>query len=352
MIREIKIKNLQSHEDSTLVFSPNVNVIIGTSNSGKTAILRALNWVKNNRPLGIENLASHWIVDGKGKLDDEIEVKLTTDSAEVTRKRTKSENQYIVDDLILNVVKTDVPEQVTSMLKLTDTSIQNQHDSPFLLSKSNGEVAKFFNKVVNLEIIDKVLSNAESEKRKASRKIEDTIERISQLDKEIVQYDWLKNIDKVIKEIEVLETEVLDSKEKVKDLNNIIGDLMKEIEVVHKSDILRRLSFLIEKSEKKQILLEKMKNDNALLESKLAELKKELSVILRKEEIEALKQVINELRDLERGRINLNPLMKDITDLKEYNKSVSNYNSELINLKSKLPDVCPMCGNKYRYFGV
>ena len=66
MIRKLNIQNIQSHKNTELEFSPGINAIVGSSNNGKSAILRALYWVRYNRPLGIDNLLSHWACDIKG----------------------------------------------------------------------------------------------------------------------------------------------------------------------------------------------------------------------------------------------------------------------------------------------
>ena len=66
MIHSIKIQNIQSHKDTQLEFNPGINAIVGSSNNGKSAILRALYWVVYNRPLGTDNLLSHWAFDKKG----------------------------------------------------------------------------------------------------------------------------------------------------------------------------------------------------------------------------------------------------------------------------------------------
>ena len=137
MINSLQINNIQSHEHTELRFTDGINVIIGSSNQGKSAILRALYWVRTNRPLGIDTLASHWAVNDKGNLTDTMSVVLVNDNSKVERRRTKDENQYIVNDEVLNVVKTDVPIQVSSLLNLSDTNVQKQLDSPFLLSQTD-----------------------------------------------------------------------------------------------------------------------------------------------------------------------------------------------------------------------
>jgi len=64
MIKTLSIQNYQSHKDSTLEFDPGVNVIVGSTDSGKTAIIRALRWLIWNRPNG-DSFRSTWGGDTK-----------------------------------------------------------------------------------------------------------------------------------------------------------------------------------------------------------------------------------------------------------------------------------------------
>src|SRR5690554_5109154 len=68
MITSLEIQNFQSHKETLLEFEPGVNVIIGPSDSGKTAILRALYWLVWNRPLG-DAFRSSWGGDTKVVLE-------------------------------------------------------------------------------------------------------------------------------------------------------------------------------------------------------------------------------------------------------------------------------------------
>ncbi len=52
MIKSAKLINFQSHIDSLLEFHSGVNSITGQSDSGKSSILRAINWVIHNKPSG------------------------------------------------------------------------------------------------------------------------------------------------------------------------------------------------------------------------------------------------------------------------------------------------------------
>ena len=51
-IVKMKLENFQSHENTEIDFDKGFNIIIGESRQGKTAILRALRWVLENRPQG------------------------------------------------------------------------------------------------------------------------------------------------------------------------------------------------------------------------------------------------------------------------------------------------------------
>jgi exonuclease SbcC len=57
MIDHVAIKNFQSHKNTNIDFQRNgVNVIVGTSDQGKSAILRAILWAVNNRPMGTDDI--------------------------------------------------------------------------------------------------------------------------------------------------------------------------------------------------------------------------------------------------------------------------------------------------------
>ena len=51
-LKQITLKNFQSHKDSTIQLDRGLNAIIGPSDSGKSAIIRAIKWVLYNEPSG------------------------------------------------------------------------------------------------------------------------------------------------------------------------------------------------------------------------------------------------------------------------------------------------------------
>ena len=95
MIDKIKIENIQSHKNTELNLSNGINVIVGSSNNGKSAILRALYWAIYNRPLGIDTLCSHWALDDKGKQKSDMKVTITKGDDVLIRK----DGLFVLDEL-------------------------------------------------------------------------------------------------------------------------------------------------------------------------------------------------------------------------------------------------------------
>ena len=52
MLEKLRIINFQKHEDLTVSFDDRITTIVGPSDVGKSAVLRALRWVLTNQPDG------------------------------------------------------------------------------------------------------------------------------------------------------------------------------------------------------------------------------------------------------------------------------------------------------------
>lgn len=341
MIQRLKIKNIQSHKENEFEFSQGINAIVGSSNNGKTAILRAISWIKDNRPLGIDTLASHWIVDDKGNLTDEIIAEIVTDSGKITRRRTKDKNQYIINDKVLNVVKYDVPQEVEKTLKLTSTNVQKQLDSPFLLSESNGEIAKYFNKIVHLDIIDKILGNAESIRRKTNQEIIHNEQEIEQLEKKVNNFDFLDVAKKLSSRIAILNSENKEfsdnSKEIINSMNKYDEYVKKIINLDEQKNIISEIESNLRKSE--VICSDKdelKKHIDQVEEFKLYDFDEEKNIISKIEYYNSLNVEISDT---------MFSIQNNIEIIQQCYKNISSHEEEINKLTSQLPNICPICGN-------
>lgn len=163
MINRLEIKNFQAHKHSVLEFVQGLNVISGTSDNGKSSIIRAIKWAAMNRPGGF-SFHTYGAKDG-------TEVTLTVDDRQVVRYKAGKESYYEYEGIKYQALRTDVPAEVGAVMDIDAVSIQSQHDPYFLLQDSPGEVAKKLNALSGLSIMDDTLGNLSAEIRKTKTEL-------------------------------------------------------------------------------------------------------------------------------------------------------------------------------------
>lgn len=153
MFTELKVKNFQSLSESTLELGP-INVIIGPSFLGKSAVVRALYCLTRNR------FESSFMKKGTAFTS----VELSEDDTWIEYDRENSSYyKFSGNPEPYTKIGRDVPADIKNYLKMdeivfdTDLAIdfnfQRQFDAPFILSLSGFEIAKVFGKLMNLDIV-------------------------------------------------------------------------------------------------------------------------------------------------------------------------------------------------------
>lgn len=342
MIKRIKLKNIQSHKNTEIEFSKGINAIIGSSNNGKTTILRGLNWCRFNRPLGVDILISHWNMNDKGIIQDESYVEVENDNNLIIRRRTKNDNQYIVNGKELNVVKTDIPNEVVNAFNLSETNFQNQQDAPFLLSQTNGEVAKYFNKIVKLDIIDRVLTNAETSRRRINSEIDRIENDLKNNEEKLNKFDFLENLKNKIDECKKLDENIVFLEEKINELKYLIENFKKHKSKIYdfenQKQLCKKIGDLIAKEEDKQSNIFELQNDLSLLKNK-----KIYDFSLQEKRIEKIDIITDIMEDLRNKIYKYN---ENVNNYRLRIKLISDNDSKIKKLKETLPAICPVCGNK------
>lgn len=346
MIRNIKIENIQSHKKTEIKFSSGINAIVGSSNNGKSAVLRALYWAVYNRPLGTDTLLSHWATDKKGNQIAPMSVTVENDNGMVTRRRTKTENQYIVNGMELNVVKTDVPEQVDKILCLGDTNIQKQQDAPFLLSMTSGQVAQYFNKTVRLDVIDKVLSNTESKRRKTANEIKQVDDLLLDFNQRLEKYSWLDSVEKLLVKYDNVTNKVNEIEQTTNNIKNqicVFDEYKKIIEEFNEVTSVKNLIVeLLSYNEKlNNIIVEKDKISDDL---KIMDNCKKTIYPSFKSCVKTINEINDTFDKIKAVRSDSMELEEQIEKFEYCNDMVNNKKMEVEKLRKQLPDICPLCG--------
>lgn len=165
MIDKIHIKNFRKHKDTFIEFDKGITCIAGKNQVGKSTVLEALLWVKDNRPLG-DDYVSHDARNKKGKQILDCEVTVTKGTDVLTRKKSGSFNGYILNGVEYDAIGTSVPDEVTAFFNLSVENVQKQNEPHFLINDTGSAVAKYFNEIIDLSVIDRAREMASGLVRK------------------------------------------------------------------------------------------------------------------------------------------------------------------------------------------
>ena len=347
MITSVQLRNFQAHKDTLFEFSKGVNAIVGESDVGKSAVLRALYWVVFGRPVGDSMI--------RRGVRNPCEVIIQTDDGHTVRRvRGKTENFYEVDGEVLKAFGKGVPEDVHRVLNLTEINFSRQLDPPFALSMSGSELAQYLNKLIDLEVIGTSLSNINKMANYSNTQVELDRTGVAQAKDKIRSFGWIADAEKDIAKLEKLE----DSVAKRKRLANRVYE---ELELCQKAaDSIDALSFVKEAAAdfaalaKREAVVGGLAKQADMLDSCLVALEKaksglaqatwikdaekDVSALIKKQEaLAALKAKASELRVVEQ---------KVSLTAKKVQEATCVHKEAALNFAKHRPEVCPLCGHK------
>jgi exonuclease SbcC len=184
-ITKIILENFQSHQYTELDIDAAITLITGSSDSGKSSLVRALRWVFFNRaPKG------NFIQDKKKT----ARVTLIYDTGDVLiRERDSKVNQYRLNDDVYKALKTDVPVQISNFHKVTVDNCQWQLHHLFLLDETPGLVAKRLNEVADLSIMTETSIVVKALVREAEAKVTEKEAVVLGLTDQLQDLDWVSD---------------------------------------------------------------------------------------------------------------------------------------------------------------
>lgn len=344
MIKRLKIQNFQSHKDTSIEFHPGVNVITGTSDSGKTAIIRALKWVIWNQPNG-EAFRSNWGGD--------TVVKIETDSTEVTRSKGKGLNQYELkglDDPFTAIGK-NVPDEIKRALNLSTINMSQQLDSPFLLSDSAGQVAGHFNRIAKLEVIDlavqRIKKTIESAKSTMDFKKES---RDTELEK-LEVFEFLDKFEMNLEVLEELEKSGVGLQKNINSLSKFIEEYLDTESQIEESEKLEKYAEEVDRLIQLKDDVFEYNCDAVLVQELLDELAIDQSEIDEIDEVLKVESKVGKMISVSGRKKKMTEKVDSLTSLLAYISVVKKQQAEnKIGLEESekefienFPDICPLC---------
>jgi len=358
MIKSVLLQNFQSHKKTELIFSPGVNCIIGPSNNGKTSILRALYWTIYNRPSGLA-FVSHWNRDKNGKPVKSTYVKIENDSGIIERRKGKVKkdddlvefNGYVInDEKYLEAIGQDVPEEVQNLFNLDSVNIQKQMDAPFLLSESAGEVARFFNSTIRLDLIDRILSRAEHDRRETNREKIALETSLQDIDKNIETFTWIEEAEILANKISKIEKRIENTQSKKSRLEYIEEEYQESKAAIENCEVILSAAFLVKKILLAQESLEEKESSFSNLQAWLTDHKNQEIIIQEAADFSIAEKLvikIDAFRVATFEKVKRQESLVALTD--EYKIKYMGKESnaiKIIELEKSLPKNCPLCGAK------
>ncbi|WP_036728759.1 AAA family ATPase [Peptoniphilus mikwangii] len=246
-ITKVELINFQSHENTVIDFHRGLNVILGNSDSGKTAILRAIKWALYNEPSG-----NYFIREGEKETS--VTIYFNT-GAVVKRYRSNSKNTYYLKKSNLEEFNFDgfgltVPKEIITEIGMSKINLDNslnsiiniaeQLDGPFLLNEKTSVRASAIGRIIGVNYIDDALRETIRDNKQIASDIKYLKSKKEIIEAKILKFDYLK------------ETEVL--------LNTLIE--IKEI-ITYSKTRLNKLIELKNKYEFNNNELEKLREENS-----------------------------------------------------------------------------------------
>ena len=355
MLNEIHIKGFQSHNDSCLTFDPGVNVIIGSSDSGKSSIIRAIKWLTTNRPQG-DSFRNEFL-----EAKDVVSVTGSFDGIVIAREKSKNINQYTLSvqegertvEIPYKALRADVPQELQEMTKFKEVNIQSQHpdEQYFMLNLSAGQVAKKFNEVAGLEIMDRAMSKINSMVREVNSDLKHAEKELSDRKDKLDSLEWSVEALKEVEELAVREKKIQAAIFAFHTMEDVVFDLRgldrELIQFNGVDNVLEELNQIIVKSHE----LRNAVNNHTGLKTTLRMLS-DCDIELRVYEgidiaFKVLTDIENSFKKIQEKQFAFTALDTLLDEIAFDSKRIEQETEELVYMETEFTElikVCPLCG--------
>jgi predicted nucleic acid-binding Zn-ribbon protein len=198
MLEKLVITDFQAHEKLVLKFGPGVTTLIGRTDRGKSAVIRAVSALALNSPSGA-GVVRHGA--------EKFRIALLFDGfVKVVRTRGEKVNAYSLsvegDVKSFAAFGTKVPEPIADALRIGEDNFQFQFDGHYWFSETASAVGKRLNGLVDLELIDDMMSEIASNVRSSKAKVGVLKE---QLETAVAKVEKLRHAPDALEDLEAVE---------------------------------------------------------------------------------------------------------------------------------------------------
>lgn len=196
MLHSAHLYNFQCYQDREFTFAPGLNLVVGPSNTGKTALVRAMRWCAWNEPRrGVDSL--------KRVGSQETWVRLQFDDGAVTR--TTEHNSYLleVNGEMRQFARIghQVPDEVQAFLRMERLSLAgselevhlaSQLDPLFLVAQPPAALLGALSTLARVETLQAALRLVTAEHKREQQECERLDRQAEKLKEQLSTWDWLE----------------------------------------------------------------------------------------------------------------------------------------------------------------
>lgn|GEM_PF-3490804 len=218
---KVKIENFQSIKDIEFEIDK-YTVLTGPSNSGKSAICRAIEGALFNR-------------SGDGFVrhnEKHAQVTLTTDTHEIVWTKGSGKNHYTINGESYDKVGTDVPELIYQMgfrdIELTRSKLRpqmgtDQFDILFLIREQGSLISEVFSVLGRLDVITKAGKECGTDLKSKKSLLKTRYDDLATVDKKLANYQGFEKVELAADSLQIDHEEIIEDSQQVallKDLND------------------------------------------------------------------------------------------------------------------------------------
>lgn len=220
LLKQVILENFQDHKNSTIDFTSGINLIVGSSDAGKSAILRAINFVFHNNLKG-DSFIRHGSSECKVTL-------VFSDGIEVSRIKGNDVNSYHLKDSEGNnhsfpKVGTTVPEEIKKQLgqpplddKKKPISYADQMANLFLVDLSPTDLPRTLSELTGIQNLQNAAEQLSKNARSYDRVLKEKNDKINNLKDKLSNYDY---VEKDLEAIEKIEKQLSEINSKIEKTN-------------------------------------------------------------------------------------------------------------------------------------
>lgn len=224
MLTKVKIKNYQSLKDVTIE-PGRLTVIVGDSDVGKSAIVRAIKSVLINRA------GTDFITHGQQSVGVALAF---DDGGAVAWQKAESATYNIIakgEKLTFTKMGTRVPQEVSDVLKMGEVvvgdeklnvNVHDQFDQPFLITSTASLRARLLGELSGINIL--YLAIQEARRREQQSKRTQSI-RVSDLEQTKLRLQAFRHLPEVKQGLEAVATEILKARSMDTECSELVQDI-------------------------------------------------------------------------------------------------------------------------------